>query len=130
MKPAARSILILFIIGTFVSVQQVSSEEIIDCAGRELRLEHLAGVGTALSMDRAEQFFSYDADTLETFDVELEEEKEGNLYKEIAIAAIVVVMVGYMVITLFNPGEEEEESPSNGKDIPGPFVGISMPISP
>ncbi len=129
MKPIARSILILFLIGMFVSVQQVSSEEIVECGGREFSLEHLAGAGTALSIDRGECFFSYGVDTLETFDIELEE-KEENLYKEIAIAAIVAVMVGYMVITLISPGEDEKEPSPNGKDIPGPFVGISVPISP
>ncbi len=130
MRTAIRGILILFVMGTSVSAQQTSSEEIIDCGARELPLEHLAGAGTALSMDRGEHFFSFSDDTLETFDIELEEDKEGNLYKEIAIAVIVVAMVGYILITLISPGDEEEEPTSNGKDFPRSFVGISVPISP
>ena len=87
------------------------------------------GAGTGFSLCAEAGFSSHGADTLETFDIEIGEEEGKNLYKEIAIFVIVAAMVGYMVIELIKPGDEEEESTSNGKDIPGPFIGISVPIT-
>ena len=130
MAPMTKSIIVLLLIGTFVSAQQVSSEEIVDCGEHELHLERLVGADTGFSIDTAARFSADCTDTLETFDIELEEERGGNLYKEIAIFAIVAAMVGYMVITLLDPGDEEKDSAPDGKDIPGPFFGISVPLSP
>lgn len=130
MKQIARSALILFCIGTFVSVQQASSEEIVDIGERELALTRWADAGAGYAAEAEGRFLSAGADTLETFDIELEEENGGNLYKEIAVVAIVTAMVGYMVLTLLDEGDEEEESTSGGKDVPGPFIGLSVPFSP
>lgn len=127
MKPVLKPILILFIAGTLVSAQQVSSGEIVDCGKRELDLEKLVNVGTGFALDAGARFSTFGVDTLETFDIELEKKKERNLYKEIAIVVIVAAMVGYMVIRIIDPGGEEEESEPNGKDIP---FSISIPITP
>ncbi len=127
MKPVLRPILILFITGTLVSAQQASSGEIVDCGERELDLEKLVNVGTGFTLDAGARFSALGVDTLETFDIELEKKKEKNLYKEIAIAVIVAAMVGYMVIKIISPGDEEEEPEPNGKDIP---FCISVPLNP
>jgi hypothetical protein len=127
MKPVLKPILILFITGTLVSAQQVSSGEIVDCGGSELDLERLVNVGTGLTLDAGARFSTFGVDTLETFDIELEKKKEKNLYKEIAVVAIIAAMVGYMVIKIIDPGDEEAESEPNGKDIP---FGVSVPLTP
>ena len=63
------------------------------------------------------------ADTLEMYDIELEEEEERNIYKEIAVYVIVAAAVGYMIFKLIEP-EEEEPVSDGGKEPP-----IAAPIS-
>ncbi len=127
MKPVLKPILILFITGTLVSAQQASSGEIVDCGERELDLERLVNVGTGFALEAEARFSTLGVDTLETFDIELEKKKEKNLYKEIAVVVIVAAMVGYMVVKIIDPGDEEAEPEPNGKDIP---FGISVPLIP
>lgn len=145
MKQTIKPVLILFVIGTLVSAQQVSSRSLfMECD--DLDLERLAltppdfkypGAGKVessfgvfpISGNAGPVLFSARADTVETFDIELEEEKGTGFYKELAAFIIVAAMVGYMLVTIIKPDEEEETDTGNGKDIPGPFAGFSVPIS-
>ena len=104
---------ILFLIGMFVSVQQVSSESVFDSA-RDLALRDPALDSPDLS---AQDTVAVPADTMEVYDLMYDEEDDRNLYKEIAIFAIVVGVVAYMVVTLIMP-DDEEVTDTGGKEPP------------
>lgn len=70
-------------------------------------------------------------DTVETYDIIIEEEKKHNIYKEVAAFVVASAMVGYIVYLLINPGDNEQKSETNtGKDTPKPFLRtlIRVPI--
>jgi len=75
---------------------------------------------------------SFAADTVETFDVEIEEEKGPGIGKQLAVFAIITAIVGYAVITLLASDDEPAEpSKPPGKD-PPPFptgAGVSAAIT-
>lgn len=146
MRHSVKPVLILFIIGTLVSAQQVSSENLfVECDDLGLDGLELAdpdftsslprGMDVGINMVSAPGhagpgFFSACFDTLETFDVELEEEKGSGFYKELAAFIIVAAMVGYMLVTIIKPDEQDEETdPGSGKDIPKAFTGITIPLN-
>jgi hypothetical protein len=121
---------ILLITGMLVSAQQVSAENIFTSKGsvflREVRLEppdfsRMGEPGNNIPLY---------ADTLEMYDIELEEEDGGNIYKEIAAYIIVAGVVGYMIYTLIKPEEEEESVPTGGKEPPiYPALSVSIPFN-
>jgi hypothetical protein len=177
MKKTHKSILIVFLIGSFISAQQASSEELplghrsrpqrqsaggarsvvagelrisggrqlhsqfsdaahgvrtreyIDCGEHELDLGSLARAGAGSALPRG-SLAPMRADTLETFDIELEKKEQRNIYKEIAAFVIIAAMVGYIVVTLIDPGDEEEVPDTGGKDVPTAFLGITVPVTP
>jgi uncharacterized membrane protein YqjE len=114
-------ICILLILGMFVSAQQVSSESIFESRGY-LTLDELK---TDFSGAAAYENVPMYADTLEMYDIELEEE-ERNVYKEIAVYVIIAAVVGYLVVTLIKP-DEEEAVPEDGKE-PPVMSGLSVQI--
>ncbi len=60
-------------------------------------------------------------DTIETMDIELEDEAEGrSIYKEIAVVALVGAAVGYVVYLLIHAGSDEPSS-DDGSNKPTPF---------
>lgn len=68
------------------------------------------------------------ADTLETYDIELEDEGEDGInYKKIAGYVVAGAFVAYALYILLDPGDdEEEEDGGGGKDIP--FSTVSVPL--
>ena len=43
---------------------------------------------------------------------------------------IIAAMVGYIVVTLISPGDDEEVPDTGGKDVPTAFRGITVPVIP
>lgn len=122
------SIFILLLIGIFTSAQQVSSESIFD-KRNDLSL-HESKLG-APDFGRATPvgYTNAPADTVEIYDIEISEEKDRNIYKEVAIYTLVVVAVGYLVYTLIKP-EDEEVVDEGGKEPPtSPSISFSIPLS-
>ena len=121
-------IFILLLIGIFVSAQQVSSESIFDKRNDLSLHESKLGApdfGTAPPAG----YTSAPADTVEVYDIEISEEKDRNIYKEVAIYTLVVAAVGYLVYTLIKP-EEEEVVDEGGKEPPIiPAISFSIPLS-
>lgn len=124
-RGAARSVLILFVIGTFVSAQQVRAANVftedksVDLAGMTLQAPDFS------PGEPGARFYA-SADTIETYEIEIEGKKSGNIYKEIAMVAIIAAFATYMVVTVFFPGgEDEEEDNGGGKDLPD-FTAVPL----
>jgi len=120
----ARSVLILTIVGTFVSAQQASAESVF--TGRRAgSIEALAArpiLPTEVSSPAAGvcalSFSALRADTIETFDVQVDEEKGPGIGKQLAVFAIITAIVGYAVIELMKPDNEPVKTQKPGKPIP------------
>jgi len=116
---------VLFLIGMFVFAQQVSSESVFD-DGRTLQLRDPVLDSPDLS---AQDSVSTPVDTMEVYDLMYDESDERNLYKEIAVFAIVAAVVGYMIVTLIKP-DDEEVTTNGGKEPPiTPALSVSIPLS-
>ena len=121
---------ILLIVGMLVSAQQISAESIFTQRGAlsldDLRLDP----PDFSSIESPGSNIPLYADTLEMYDIELEEEDERNIYKEIAAYVIVAGAIGYMIYTFIKPDEEEETPSSGGKEAPVlPAFSIPIPIN-
>lgn len=118
-KDSVRTVLILFTIGTLVSAQQVSSESVFS-RDDSVELEQLVIKSPVFSSETGSAgSLAMRGDTLQTIEIEIEDQKETNIYKEIAMVAVVAAFVGYIVVTLFFSSDDEEDStPGGGKDIP------------
>jgi hypothetical protein len=116
---------ILSLIGMFVFAQQVSSESVFD-AGRILSSRNPALDSPGLS---AQDTVSVPVDTMEVYDLMYDDEDERNLYKEIAVFAIVAAAVGYIIVTLIRP-DDEEVTTDSGKEPPViPSLTVSIPLN-
>ncbi|MDD4858288.1 MAG: hypothetical protein PHD74_09325 [Candidatus Krumholzibacteria bacterium] len=120
----ARSILILWVIGTLVSAQQAGAESVFarPCAEavekltlRPLDLTSAApSAAGALSMN----YLSVGDDTTETFDVQVEEDKGPGMVKQLVVFGIITAVVAYSVIVLMSDDSESDETTKPGKEIP------------
>ncbi len=97
-------------------------------AGSAPRLELVSGADEALGGAPA-LFSASGQDSVETFDVELEEEEGPGIYKEVVMVAIVAAAVGYLVYMMIDPGEEEEASTDSDSGKPIPFVRVPFSLS-
>jgi hypothetical protein len=128
-KGALKKIFLIIIIGAFVSVQQTSAESIFQEEER-FSLHHLVLTTPVLHEGSNTAFLSFGSDTIETYEIELEEEEGPGLYKEIAMFVIIAAVVGYMVVQLIQPDEEEEtDTGKGGKDVASPPSGFSINVS-
>jgi hypothetical protein len=128
--------LVLMIIGTMTAAQQVAAESkgeechsIFDRDTSNLDLERYAS-GTEIPIRlSSSNSLPARADTLETYEIELEDEgKKGINYKAIAAVAITAAFLGYALYLFLDPGDdEEEETDGGGKPFPG--AAFSIPIS-
>ncbi len=134
----ARSVLVLLVIGTLVSAQQVSAESVFTPKGIDA-VRVIEADRTAPPLDPAfapaagaAGFGAFAADTVETFDVEIEEEKGPGIGKQLAVFAIITAVVAYAVIVLLGSDDEpSDDSGTNGKEppdlpgaarVPAPFI--------
>jgi len=122
-KGICRTILILIVTGTFISSQQVFSQTVFQEEGM-IDLGEIALTNEMVPERTASLFAAASGDSIEVMEIELEEEKESNIYKEIAVVVIVTAFVGYIVSTVFFPEEEETEEDTGGKDFP--TLGIKL----
>ncbi len=121
-------ICILLLIGLFVSAQQVSSESVFDRTDDFSLHENKLG-SPVFTSAAPEAYGSAHADTMEVYDIEIPEEEERNIYKEVAVYVLVVAAVGYFVYTLIKP-DDEEVVDDGGKEPPFPLsVSFSIPFS-
>jgi hypothetical protein len=132
----ARSILILGIIGTLVSAQQAAAESIFTATGaggiEKLALRPLDLTNDAQSAAGAwtMDYLSTEDDTLETFDVEVEEEKGPGVIKQLVVFGIITAVVAYSVIVLMGSDDSEPEEKLPGKTVPMlARVGVDVPFT-
>jgi hypothetical protein len=123
-RGTARSILILTIVGTLVSAQQASAESVFTERKAET-IEALAvhpilpaEFSSPAAGSCALSLSALRADTIETFDVQVDEEKGPGIGKELAVFAIITAVVGYAVIELMKPENEPVKPQKPGKPIP------------
>ena len=138
MQGMARSVLILTLVGTFVSSQQASAESVFTgrnsgsiegLAGRPILL---TGVSSPATAARTLTFSALRADTVETFDVQVDEEKGAGIGKQLAVFAIITAIVGYAVIELMKSDSgKSTESNTSGKPTPGVAASarITIPLT-
>ena len=124
-KATAKSVLVLIVIGTLVSAQQASAESVFTPKGfdsikvRAAGLLMPASASAPVSGPSALSLRSFAADTVETFDVEIEEEKGPGIGRQLAVFAIITAIVGYAVIELMASDDEPAEpSKPPGKEPP------------
>ncbi len=124
-KAIAKSVLILLVIGTFVSAQQASAESVFTPKGFDLISARAAGqlspagASAPIAAPAALGFRSFATDTVETIEIEIEEEKGPGVIKQLAVFAIITAIVGYAVIVLMQTDDEPPEpSKPAGKEIP------------
>lgn len=124
-KTFAKSVLVLFVIGTLVSAQQASAESVFTPKGIDAVSSRTVVVGMPVSVSGPSPsaggigFRSFPADTVETFDVEIEEETGPGIGKQLAVFAIITALVGYAVISLM--ASDDEPAPTSkpgGKEPP------------
>jgi hypothetical protein len=137
-KAAAKNVLVLIVIGSLVSAQQASAESVFTPKGFDsIKVSPVgrsmpAGGPASAPVSGAMSLRSFAADTVETFDVEIEEEKGPGIGRQLAVFAIITAIVGYAVITLMASDDEPAEpSKPPGKE-PPPFptgAGVSAAIT-
>jgi hypothetical protein len=135
-RAMARSVLVLTVVGTLVSAQQVSAESVFTPKGFDAVTA--AEVGRIMAPESPASsplagragFGAFAADTVETFAVEIEEEKGPGMGKQLVIFAIITAVVGYAVIALLGSDDEPaEESTNTGKEPPFFPTGARLPSS-
>lgn len=132
----ARAALIGTLIGTLVSAQQVSSESVfnakdsVDFTGRRVKPLVLASTVSFEAGVASLEYRALRGDTVETFDVEIEEEKGPGIIKQLVIFAVITAAVGYAVIVLMKSDETEKKREPPGKEPPSATRGalISVPF--
>jgi hypothetical protein len=66
---------------------------------------------------------------MEIYDLMYDEDEGRNLYKEIAALTIVIVVVGYMLVTILKPDDDEAPT-DDGKEPPiTPALSVSVPLN-
>lgn len=136
MKRYLRTAMILLMTGTLVSATQSAlarpantpEEDSSESCFSENGMLDLSsmGVDSGPTMPEASALSSFAAaDTLETYEIELEDEgKKGINYKAIIGFTIAAVFVGYALYILLVPEEEEEEPEIPGKEPPVSLITI------
>ena len=136
MKRYLRTALIFLMTGTFVSATQAAlarSDEPVEETATEncfaetgmldfsgMTLDHGPGMPATMNLSA---FAS--ADTLETYEIELEDEgDEGINWKAVIGFTVAAAFVGYALYILLVPEEEEEEPEIPGKEPPVSLITI------
>jgi hypothetical protein len=129
MKLAFKRILVIVVIGATVSGQQVSSQNVFQ-EEKDLVHNHLVITSPNFTDNMEPTFVSFHYDTVEAFEIEVEEDKGPGLYKELAVFLIVGAMVGYIVVQMIKPDDEGGEGSSNGgKNGVVPVEVFSVPFN-
>jgi len=129
LKRYLRATLILLVTGTFVSASQsaLSRPGSTEDEGSDENCFAEAGMLDLSDMAIGRSAFPAvaAADTLETYDIELEDEgKKGVNYKAIVGLAIAAAFIGYALYIMLVPDEEEETEDIPGKDPPVALITI------
>lgn len=131
MKCSLKQMLIMLTIGFFISAQQIHAEAV-QRNENPLDLNSLVITSPDLGEDSRPVFIPTFGDTIETYDIELEEKKDSaTLYKEVAAFVIAAAMVTFIVVTLLEKDEEEDRTDRSGKDFPpvGQRVQFYIPFT-
>ncbi len=115
---ALRSVLILFMIGTFVSATQVSSGTAFK-GDEDFDLGEMVLSPPVFTGEIGSSSYHCAPDTMETIEIELEKDTGKNIYKEVAMVAVISAFAFFVIKTVFFGEEEETETDTGGgKDIP------------
>jgi hypothetical protein len=127
-----KSLFILLVIGTFISAAQSALSRPAETGSAPAEETCFGDPGmldlSAMTIDADAPYsagaHAY-ADTLETYEIELEDEgSKGINYKAIVGLTIAAAIVGYYLVTVILPDEEEEEEETGGKEPPVSIISI------
>ena len=129
-KGVAKSVLVMIVSGALVSAQQASAESVFTPKGFDsvetcaIDRSMPANFAAPASGSSALGLRSLAADTVETFDVEIEEEKGPGIGRQLAVFAVITAIVGYAVIELMASDDEPAEPTKPGGKDPNPFSAV------
>jgi hypothetical protein len=132
----ARSVLVMLIVGTLTAAQQASAGSVFSAAAAAS--ESLPAAPPFALGDRgappgpplALASTPVPGDTVETFDVQVEEEKGPGLWKQLIVFGIITGAVAYAVVTLLKSDDEGTTTTgSGGSGKPTPSRGASLSIA-
>ena len=112
-RSVGRTLFVLFLVGAFVSAQQARCAESVFSLETEKAPDGLtvlvvpADAGPSVLAGAGMQRMP--TDTVETYDIELEEDDGPGLKKEIAMFVIVAAVVGYMIACLLYTSDAADE---------------------
>lgn len=142
MRKTSRTVLILLTIGTFVSARQIPSraagtdtanvagalnvESVFTAADGALDLQEMAA---SLQLVPDSGMRSAHADTLETYDIQLEDEQGSGINaKTIAALVVIGLFIGITIYVLIGDSDEDPvDDDGGGKPFPG-YRGFAIPI--
>ncbi|MDD3642445.1 MAG: hypothetical protein PHQ19_03170 [Candidatus Krumholzibacteria bacterium] len=141
MRRAAKTVMVLLTIGTFVSARQTAA----GTAGKERTREDdppviesvftgggaldLHGMVSSSLLVPESGVSASLADTVETYDIQLEEEKGSALNaKTIAALVVVGIFIGVALYVLIGDEEEAPIEDDGGKPLPDYSRGVTIPI--
>ena len=122
-----KSSAILFLIGAFVSAQQVRAGTVI-ISEEPIEFEKMLVEAPDFQGEEVPAFHTGGSDTLETIDIEVEEDK-GTNYKEIAAYVIIAAAATFVLYTLLKPEGDEAESEDEGKPTPKTRIAVQLPLN-
>jgi hypothetical protein len=135
----ARSLLVMAVIGTLSAAQQVSAQSVFGARG--------AGTGSLSAAPSlafgssgfhaagapALGYASTPGDTVETLDIQVEEDKGPSLWKQLVVFGVITAVVAYSVIALMGSNDETppEDTGGSGKPTPVrvPGSAIAIPLT-
>ncbi len=124
-----RKLLVIIIIGSLISSQQVIAGETIFTREGQKSLSDMAmkpfpgnaGRELPLSISQPDSVESTEVDVIKL------EDEDRSLYREIAAYTILTAAAVYTLYVLFSPDDGEEEDNQAGKPVPG--LSVSIPLS-
>ncbi|MBN1885560.1 MAG: hypothetical protein JW876_08565 [Candidatus Krumholzibacteriota bacterium] len=131
-RPIGRTMFILLLIGAFVSAQQARANESVFSRAPSRARNDLSSLvvdnGPDMQAVATATWRGMPPDTVETYDIELEEDEGPGLTKEIVMFAIIAAVVGYMIVTLIQPDDDETSVDDGGSGKPTPTATLAIPF--
>ncbi|MBN2072262.1 MAG: hypothetical protein JW814_12480 [Candidatus Krumholzibacteriota bacterium] len=120
-----RTVVTILVVGAFISAQQVYAGSVFQEKGM-IDLKELTIPEAPSSSTYGLSFSPSSGDSIEVMQIEIEEKNKSNIYRELAVAAVVTAFAAYIIVTVFFPEEEKAEEETGGKDLPTAGLSIAF----
>ncbi|MBU8922757.1 MAG: hypothetical protein KOO63_13140 [Bacteroidales bacterium] len=124
-----RRIFILLLLGIFFSSQQVSSGNIfVEERNVDLK-ESVIGEVEFSEGPELNYLIPVGTDSIQVMEIEIPQEKDTGMVKEIAMVAIVATFAFYIIYSMFYSSEDEEvDDGGGGKELPTSIVAGTISL--